>query len=78
MSPAPTISFKLPLTAVSWLRKVSARCDAMGLAPNAMAWFRIALPSVPFNPTAPPMPATGLTMNPIVFVEIAFSAEFNE
>jgi hypothetical protein len=37
---------------------------AMGLAPSATAfcdtWF------VPFSPTLPPMPATGLTMKPIL------------
>ena len=50
----------------------------MGLAPRDMALFRIVLPSVPFNPTAPPIPATGFTMNPMVFVGRAFSVEFKE
>ena len=74
MSPAPTIRFRLFLAGLSGVRKVSALCVAMGLAPKAMAWFRIALPSVPFNPTAPPMPATGLTINPTVFVGKSFQS----
>jgi hypothetical protein len=49
----------------------------MGLAPRDIALFRIVLPSVPFNPTAPPIPAIGFTMNPIVFVGRVFSGTFN-
>ena len=40
-----------------------ARFPAMGTAPNAAA-RRWAPPSVPCNPTAPPMPAMGLMITP--------------
>jgi hypothetical protein len=46
----------------------------MGFAPRDTARFKIALPSVPLSPTAPPIPATGLTINPMVFTETSFSA----
>jgi hypothetical protein len=42
-----------------------------------MAFSRTALPSVPFNPTAPPIPATGLTMKPRVFVARLFWGTVN-
>jgi hypothetical protein len=34
------------------------------------------LPSVPFSPTAPPIPATGFTMNPMVLVGRVVSVAF--
>jgi hypothetical protein len=76
MHPAPAIKFKLYLAGYSAERKVSALCGATGFAPKIIALFRIVLPSVPFNPTAPPMPAIGFKMNPIVFVGV-FSYALN-
>ena len=74
MLPDPTIKRKSSASANS-ARNVSARREAMGLAPSEMAFCRVCLPSVPFNPTAPPIPATGLTMNPTVFVGREFWGE---
>jgi hypothetical protein len=42
-----------------------------------MALSKTALPSVPFNPTAPPIPATGFTMNPTIFVGKLFWGTVN-
>ncbi len=70
--PAPTTSRILPLTGFISERKDSALAGAMGFAPRIIALSRIAFPSVPLSPTAPPIPAMGLTMNPTVFRETSF------
>ncbi len=74
--PDPTISCILSFTGPSLERKDSALLGAMGFAPRIMALSRTSLPSVPLSPTAPPIPAIGLTMKPTVFREASF-AEFD-
>jgi hypothetical protein len=54
-------------------RNDAALAGATGSAPNDSALLRISCPSVPLRPTAPPMPAIGLTMKPTVLGEECFS-----
>jgi len=65
--PAPTKRRVDPLMAFNSERKDFALTGAKALAPSNMAFSRTALPSVPLRPTAPPIPAMGLTMNPMDF-----------
>ena len=56
-----------------WLRfwisfkYLNARSREIGFAPFRTAWRSVFFPSVPFRPTAPPIPAIGLTRKPTLF-----------
>ena len=51
---------------------VSARPAARGFAPSSTARRRVSSPSVPLSATAPPIPATGLTMKPAFIYLVLF------
>ncbi len=61
----PVTNSDLTCSLASRRRAIVARLSARGSAPSACARSNIAGPSVPLRPTAPPMPAMGLTIRPI-------------
>ena len=60
----------------NFFRNSTALAGAIGSAPIVAAFFE--MPSVPFSPTLPPMPAMGFTMKPIfkllITVELLFAS----
>jgi hypothetical protein len=68
------MSCRSSFAACSSERKISALAGAIGSAPRPTALSSISFQSVPFSPTAPPMPAMGFTMNPNFFNCLPFGA----
>jgi len=68
VSPMTLGHVKISIGGLTWssfnfFRNSTALAGAIGSAPILAAFFET--PSVPFNPTLPPMPAMGFTMKPI-------------
>ena len=64
MIPGQVMNFNLVLTDSNSVRSSFVLFIALGLAPNLIAFFNISLPSVPFNPTEPPIPEMGFMIKP--------------